>query len=208
MTARDRPRQVHLRGLMAVAISLAAMLIALAALAGGAPAVASPPASAAYAYDAPVPLLAAGGVPSSTAMTPAANLAVTDSARTIVSSALRGSTRIPSLGLVAAEAGGAGAELASAPNRIYSARVLMRAAEEPGPYRNFSLSFDEEIFGGSRTEIPDYFNQPRAGLSNNSVQYRLSGNINGQDGTYEIFTRPSVSGRNEVITHRFFNPGP
>jgi hypothetical protein len=108
---------------------------------------------------------------------------------------------------VAAEGAAADAgALASAPNRIYSARVLIRAAEEPGPYHNFPMSFDEGVFGGSRTEIPGYFNQARPGLTNDSIQYRLPGSINGQDGTYEIFTRPSASGRTEVITHRFFNP--
>lgn len=48
----------------------------------------------------------------------------------------------------------------------------------------------------------------KRGLSNDSVQYRLRGRINGRSGTYEIFARPSQSGRNEVITHRFFRPGP
>lgn len=48
----------------------------------------------------------------------------------------------------------------------------------------------------------------KRGLSSDSVQYRLRGEITGRSGTYEIFARPSQSGRTEVITHRFFRPGP
>ena len=54
--------------------------------------------------------------------------------------------------------------------------------------------------------VPDYFNEARPLLTNDSIQYRLAGNVNGTEGEFEIFTRPSVSGRNEVITHRFFRP--
>jgi hypothetical protein len=43
-------------------------------------------------------------------------------------------------------------------------------------------------------------------MGNDSIQYRLPGTVNGQSGTYEIFTRPSVSGRTEVVQHRFFRP--
>ena len=49
---------------------------------------------------------------------------------------------------------------------------------------------------------------PHAHMSNDSVQYRLPGEINNRSGTYEIFARPSQSGRTEVITHRFFRPDP
>jgi hypothetical protein len=56
--------------------------------------------------------------------------------------------------------------------------------------------------------VPNFFNQARRGLSNDSIQYRLQGEINGRRGTYEIFARPSRSGRTEVITHRFFRPDP
>jgi hypothetical protein len=55
---------------------------------------------------------------------------------------------------------------------------------------------------------PGYFNKPKAGLGNDSINYQLPGSINGRDGTYEIFTRPSVSSRTEVVMHRFFRPGP
>jgi hypothetical protein len=95
------------------------------------------------------------------------------------------------------------------PNRIYSARELRRRAAEPGPYHNFPESFNDEIFKrGTRTVTPGFFTKPRANLSNDSVPYRLPGEINGRSGTYEIFARPSASGRTEVITHRFFRPGP
>jgi len=97
----------------------------------------------------------------------------------------------------------------SPPNRIYSARELRRRAAEPGPFHNFPESFNDEIFErGTRTVTPGFFKKPRANLSNDSVQYRLAGEINGRSGTYEIFARPSASGRTEVITHRFFRPGP
>jgi hypothetical protein len=93
-----------------------------------------------------------------------------------------------------------------ATNKIYSARVLKRMADEPGPYHNFPESFDEQIYQGERKVVPDYFNKPKPLMSNDSVNYRLPGEINGQGGHYEIFTRPSESGRTEVVTHRFFRP--
>lgn len=93
------------------------------------------------------------------------------------------------------------------PNRIYSARELVRRADEPGPFHNFPESFNREIFeSGTRTTTPNYFNQARQGLSNDSIQYRLPGTVNGKDGMFEIFTRHSTSGNTEVIMHRFFNP--
>lgn len=93
------------------------------------------------------------------------------------------------------------------PNRIYSARELRRRAAEPGPFHNFPESFNDQIFErGTRSVTRGFFNQPRRGLSNDSVQYRLRGEINGRSGTYEIFARPSLSGRTEVIQHRFFKP--
>jgi hypothetical protein len=96
-----------------------------------------------------------------------------------------------------------------APNRVYSAREIRRRAAEPGAFHNFPESFNDEIFDrGTRTVTRGFFNQPRRGLSNDSVQYRLRGEINGRSGTYEIFARPSLSGRTEVIQHRFFHPDP
>jgi RHS repeat-associated protein len=98
-------------------------------------------------------------------------------------------------------------ESAPPPNYIYSARELIRRGNEPGPMHNFPDSFDKVITGeGSRTVVPSYFNKPRPLLSNDSVQYRLPGAVNGRAGNYELFTRPSVSGRTEVIMHRFFRP--
>jgi hypothetical protein len=80
-------------------------------------------------------------------------------------------------------------------------------AEEPGPMHNFPGSFDQEIFdNGTRSVNPNFFNKPAPLLSNDSIQYRLPGVINGREGEFQIFTRPSVSGRNEVIMHRFFQP--
>ena len=81
------------------------------------------------------------------------------------------------------------------PNRIYSARVLERAAEEPGPYHNFPESFDAEIVNGDKKVISDSY-----------TLYTRRGEINGVEGTFEIGVRPSASGRTETIVHRFFKP--
>lgn len=107
--------------------------------------------------------------------------------------------------------GGRGASQAAQavqqPNRIYSFRVLQRAAQEPGPYHNFPGSFDEVIFSqGQRSVVPNYFRTPRANMGADSINYTLRGHLNGRPGTYEIFARPSASGRTEVIMHRFFRP--
>lgn len=84
---------------------------------------------------------------------------------------------------------------ATGPGRIYSARELINRASEPGPFHNFPESYNASVFSGSRTVFSaDY------------VQYTLRGSINGYSGTFEIGVRPSQSGRNEVITHRFFRP--
>jgi hypothetical protein len=96
---------------------------------------------------------------------------------------------------------------ARGPNRVYSARELIRRAEEPGPFHNFPESFNEDIFErGTPIVVPDFFNKAKPGLSNGSIQYRLPGTINDIEGVYEIFTRPSTSGNSEVIMHRFFRP--
>lgn len=55
--------------------------------------------------------------------------------------------------------------------------------------------------------MPNYLSKSKSLISNHSVNYRISGEINGQGGHYEIFTRPSESGRTEVVTHRFLRPG-
>ncbi|MGY4719895.1 RHS repeat-associated core domain-containing protein [Naumannella huperziae] len=96
-------------------------------------------------------------------------------------------------------------DVASASNKIYSSRALQRMADEPGPFHNFPGSFDETIFSqGNRTVVPNYFNKVKPNLGNDSIQYGLPGYLNGRAGTYEIFTRPSVSSRTELIMHRFF----
>ena len=98
---------------------------------------------------------------------------------------------------------------ANGPTRIYSAHVLIRSAEESGPFHNFPESFNQQIFDqGTRTVTPNFFNTAKAGLSNDSVMYRLPGSVNGVEGTFEIGVRPSVSGNTEVIMHRFFRPNP
>jgi len=83
------------------------------------------------------------------------------------------------------------------PHRIYSARELIRRAEEAGPYHNFPESFNVVIFQGNRQVI-----------SENYILYMQHGSINGVEGTYELGVRPSASGRIEVIVHRFFRPDP
>jgi hypothetical protein len=111
--------------------------------------------------------------------------------------------------VLAKEGGGVAKTVPTAtqPNRIYSARELLRRAEEPGPFHNFPESFNKNIFeNGTRAVTPDFFNKARTGLSNDSIQYRLPGTVNGRDGMFEIFTRPSTSGNTEVIMHRFFKP--
>lgn len=98
-------------------------------------------------------------------------------------------------------------DVASASNKIYSNRALQRMADEPGPFHNFPGSFDDTVFSqGNRTVVPNYFNKAKPNLGNDSIQYRLPGYLNGRAGTYEIFTRPSLSGRTEMIMHRFFRP--
>lgn len=92
-------------------------------------------------------------------------------------------------------------------NKVFSNRVLQRMVDEPGPYHNFPESFDDEIFAsGTKTVVPNYYNKPKSTLIDDSLQYRLRGHLNGRSGVYEIFTRPSVSGRTELIMHRFFRP--
>ena len=71
---------------------------------------------------------------------------------------------------------------------------------------NFPESFNEEVFKGSREVTTNFFNVDKQGLSNDSIMYRARGSINGHSGTFEIGVRPSVSGRTEVMTHRFFKP--
>lgn len=95
------------------------------------------------------------------------------------------------------------------PHKLYSTRELMRRVDEPGPFHNFPGSFDQQIFEhGTRTVTPNFWRTAKPGLSNDSVMYRLRGTVNGVEGTFEIGVRPSVSGKTEVIMHRFFRPDP
>jgi RHS repeat-associated protein len=92
-------------------------------------------------------------------------------------------------------------------NRIYSARELIRRSKEPGPYHNFPEAFNNVIFeNGTKIVTPNYFNTAKRGLSNTNILYQYPGIVNGRQGLFEIATRPSISGRTEVINHRFFNP--
>ena len=94
------------------------------------------------------------------------------------------------------------------PNRIYSARELIRRGEDPGAYHNFPEGFDKDIFSrGQRTVTKGFFKKAKPGMSNDSVMYTLPGEVNGVKGTFEIGVRPSVSGGTEVIMHRFFRKG-
>ncbi len=123
-----------------------------------------------------------------------------------------GSTGLKAVGAAArageeVAAGASEVATASQPLRFYSARVLNRAAEAKDTYHNFPQSFNEEVFSsGQQTRASNYFNQSRAGYSNDSIRYSLSGSINGEPGSYEIFTRPSITGRSELIMHRAFRP--
>lgn len=66
------------------------------------------------------------------------------------------------------------------------------------------MSFDELIFErGTRTVLGGWYQKVKTLLSNDQIQYRLPGQIHGYKGTFEIFTRPSISGRTELIVHRF-----
>lgn len=53
---------------------------------------------------------------------------------------------------------------------------------------------------------PNYVNVPKPGLSNSNVLYKHPGIVNGTRGFFEIGVRLSLSGKTEVIMHRFFNP--
>lgn len=90
--------------------------------------------------------------------------------------------------------------------KIYSARVIERMAEthERGYPKSPSMIENELLSNDDRTLAENYFKSDKANLSNNSIQYRLNGSLNGTDGTFELFTRPSTSGRTELIMHEFF----
>jgi RHS repeat-associated protein len=125
----------------------------------------------------------------------------------LVTNALKAGPAASTITSEVSSAATAGGDVGSATNKIFSNRVLQRAADESGPYHNFPMSFDDEIFSnGTTTTASNFFNKAKPNLSNDSIQYRLSGELNGRSGAYEIFTRPSLSGRTELIMHRFFRP--
>ncbi len=90
--------------------------------------------------------------------------------------------------------------------RILSADVLRKTDK----FHNFPSQLDDEILKTKPTVVKDFFNKSKPGLSNDTKRFTMRGSaeVDGtaRQGTFEIFTRPSTSGRNEVITHRFFNP--
>jgi len=113
--------------------------------------------------------------------------------------------------LTGGAAGDVGGHLGAAQpvTRVDSERVLARAMQEPGPYHNFPRSFDDAIYAGDRNVV-----------SRTYVQYSERGGIGqpgrydldpprparSSDGRYEIGVRPSMFGRTETVTHRFFRP--
>ena len=83
----------------------------------------------------------------------------------------------------------------TAPAHIYSARELIRSAEEAGAYHSFPAQFDKYVFEGTKRVISEDY-----------VLYSRPGTLNGRTGTFEMGVRPSSSGSAEVIKHRFFRP--
>lgn len=77
-------------------------------------------------------------------------------------------------------------------------------------FHDFPARLDAEILGTTPIVVRDYFKKSKPGLSNDTKRFTKRGSVEVdgtvREGTFEIFTRPSVSGRNEVITHRFLNP--
>jgi len=53
------------------------------------------------------------------------------------------------------------------PTRMYSARELLRRAEEPGPFHNFPETFNDDIFLNGNRRI----------ISNSYVEYSLPGEV-------------------------------
>jgi RHS repeat-associated protein len=122
----------------------------------------------------------------------------------LLESSFAGSLRVPSLGVRISP---------REPARIYSARELMRRAEELGPYHNFPESFNQYIFQGSKTVISENYSlyTARGAVTLPGEHIRnASGRIIGRtgprvvQGTYEIGVKPSQLGGVETITHRFF----
>jgi hypothetical protein len=81
------------------------------------------------------------------------------------------------------------------PKLIESANVLTRAEQEDGPFHQVPAAFEEEILNGTRTQ-----------KSEDYVEYSARGSVNGHEGTYEVGVKPSESGENGTVVHRFFRP--
>jgi hypothetical protein len=88
-----------------------------------------------------------------------------------------------------------GSLAAGLPTVVYSSRVLMRAAAEPGPMHNFPFTFDRVILARGWPRVQGLY-----------VEFALRGYVNGHPGQYELGGRWSASGQTLLITHRFFNP--
>ena len=92
-------------------------------------------------------------------------------------------------------------------NYINSGRVLLRSAEETSALHNFPQHVTDTVLQkGDLKIIRRFWRGGRAHLSNDSFNYTLKGAINGMQGTFEVFTRPSRSGQTELIMHKFFRP--
>jgi RHS repeat-associated protein len=102
------------------------------------------------------------------------------------------------------------------PKRIYSFRIL-KPLDKKDAFHDFPYSFDSRIFEkGKRTVHANrYKGRSKQGLSDHYVVYELRGtrtignSFSGgkkYTGTYQIGTRPTPNGRNELIIHRFFKP--
>ena len=88
---------------------------------------------------------------------------------------------------------------------INSARVLLRSAEESSVLHNFPEQITKKVLNeGNLQIINDFWKTSRNHLTNTSHNYSLRGTINGVDGIFEVFTRPSISGKVELIMHKFF----
>jgi RHS repeat-associated protein len=114
--------------------------------------------------------------------------------------------------LTGGAAGGLGGKLGSElpVTRVDSERVIQRAIDEPGPYHNFPAQLDDAIYSGDRTVISrTYAQYSEAGSIGKPGRYDLDPvrPATQIEGRYEIGVRPSMFGRTETVTHRFFRPG-
>jgi RHS repeat-associated protein len=92
------------------------------------------------------------------------------------------------------ESSGRSSPIPAEPKNVYSARELIRRAEESGPYHNFPGSFDDIILKNPPQKISDSY-----------WKYTEPGMINGRAGTFELGVKPAPNG-NLITKHRFFKP--